>query len=162
MSSGRLLATLLELMESASAMSLAQYFVSITTNTDPTNAPVRLPRPPMTTAARISSDNVRLNAPGDALFNAKASSAPPTPAQAALTTNASTCTRGTDRPDSDAATSSSRTARIERPTRLRIRLAVNHSSTIVQTRPTNSGHWTKSNPLGCKGGVTDKPWLPLR
>src|SRR4051812_39674043 len=134
----------------------------MTTKTEPMTAPVRLPRPPMTTAASNVSETDNPNAFGEALELMRAISAPPSPAHAALTTKASTWTRATDRPDSEAEISSSRTARIDRPTLLRIRLAVSHSSTIAQTPPTNSGHWMKLKPWGGVGVGTDSPWLPLR
>src|SRR5260370_28640628 len=73
-------------------------------------------------------DRVRANVPGVADELTMASSAPPRPAQAELTTKASTCSRATFRPDSEAATSSSRTARQLSPILLWRRLA---SSTQV-------------------------------
>ncbi len=70
-----------------------------------------------------------------------ASSAPPTPAQAALTTNASTRSRATFSPASAAATSSSRTARQPRPTRLRTRLASRTRVISAAAQDTQASHW---------------------
>ena len=70
-----------------------------------------------------ASDSASGNAPGAASWLTTTSRPPARPAHAALTTKASTCVRATWSPASCAATSSSRTARNARPSRLRTTLA---------------------------------------
>src|SRR6201986_991213 len=83
-------------------------------------------------------DRVRVYAPGATMPVTTASRAPPSPAQAALTTKARTWSRATLRPDSEAATSSSRTARQLRPTRLRARLASRTSAIRADAQVTQA------------------------
>ena len=78
-------------------------------------------------------DRVRVNASGEMIDVVTASSAPASPAQAALTTKASTRSRATFRPASAAATSLSPAARQDRPTRLRARLA--SSTRTISAQP---------------------------
>ena len=87
------------------------------------SAPPRLPRPPSTTAVSKLKDSVRVNPLGAVIRTAIAITAPASPAQAALTTKATTRVRARLMPAISAETSSSRTARHFRPTRLRDRLA---------------------------------------
>ena len=68
-------------------------------------------------------DRLRVNEPGETSDVVIASMAPASPAQAALTMNASTRSAPTFSPDSAAATGSSRMARQLRPTLLRARFA---------------------------------------
>src|SRR5260221_11876214 len=92
--------------------------------------------------AAVSSwiDRVRANVPGVADELTTASIAPPRPAQAELTTNASTWRRATFRPDSDAATSSSRSARQLRPTLLWRRLARSTNVISAHAKPSQASH----------------------
>ncbi len=89
----------------------------------PSNAPLRVPRPPMTTAESNVNDSTSVNPLGAAILDAIAITAPAAPAHAALTTNARILLRARSIPAISAATSSSRTARHCRPTRLTARLA---------------------------------------
>src|SRR4051812_50066710 len=74
--------------------------------------------------------------------------------------NASTCTRATDRPHNDAATSSSRTARKDRPTRLRLTLARNQRTSTAAMQQMIDCQRFGFTPLGGSGGVTKRPPPP--
>ena len=65
-----------------------------------------------------ASESCSGNAPGCASWSTTARIAPPRPAQPADTMNAIVWVRPTESPHSEAAISSSRTARIDRPTPL--------------------------------------------
>src|ERR1035438_4018926 len=101
MASGTLLATLLERLRllARPPVHTGRY----TRMNEPSTAPLRLPRPPMTMA--VSSDNDRLSVKplGDVTVTQYANSDPASPAHAALITNASICVRATSMPDSRAA-----------------------------------------------------------
>ena len=66
---------------------------SATSRSAPQTAPARLPRPPITMAITRNSDSDSGKAPGETLWASTANRAPPRPAQAALTTNATTLVR---------------------------------------------------------------------
>ena len=110
---GRLWETLFD-SENEFAMSLVQFGRS-TSSAAPHTAPTSEPRPPITTPASSVSDSWRGNAPGWASCVTTASSPPPSPAAAALNAKASVCQRPMRSPASEAAISSSRTARIDLP-----------------------------------------------
>ena len=86
----------------------------------------------MTTAESRVSERVSVNPLGAAIRADIASTAPPAPAQAALTTNARMRARPRSIPASSAATSSSRTARQRRPIRLDEAFA-NRKNTITSS-----------------------------
>ena len=104
------------------------------------------------------------NAPGEASCSTTASRPPPSPAQAALTTNASVCTRPTCSPHSDAAISSSRTARNARPMPLCTRLFITNSTTsapahAIHASQRSSGKFAPSQDGGV-GGLMTSPFSP--
>ena len=117
---GRLLETFVD-SENELAMSLVQ-FGRNTSSAAPQTAPTREPRPPITAPASSVSESWSGNAPGATVPLTTARSPPPSPAAAALTVNASVCQRPTRRPASNAAISSSRTARSDLPIPLRVTL----------------------------------------
>ncbi len=122
-----------------------------------------MPRPPITAAVSSAIESVIVNAPGATRPVTMASSAPASPAQAALTTNASTRVAATFTPASAAATSSSRTARQLRPTRLRPRLASSTRVTRATAEQTHASHRVSGKFWPRKLGVvkvTFRPWSP--
>src|SRR5262249_43167204 len=127
------------------------------------SAPVSVPRPPSTAPASSAIDRLSVNEPGDTREVVTASMAPASPAQAALTMNASTRSAATFSPDSAAATGSSRIARQFRPTLLRPRFA-----RITKVIRAASAHTHASQRVGgnvaprLAGGttVTLRPWSP--
>src|SRR5258708_13133593 len=105
-------------------------------------------------------DRVRANVPGVADELTMASSAPPRPAQAELTTKASTCSRATFRPDNEAATSSSRSARQLRPILLRRRLASSTNVISAHAQPSQASHRVGGNVEPRTPGVLPAPPSP--
>ena len=122
-----------------------------------------MPRPPITAAVSSAIESVIVNAPGATSPVTMARSAPASPAQAALTTNARTRAAATFTPASAAATSSSRTARQLRPTRLRPRFASRTSVTSATAEQTHASHRVSGKFTPRKAGVvklTSRPWSP--
>ena len=130
----------------------------------PQTAPARLPRPPSTAPASSVIDSVTVKEPGETSVVVMPSRAPARPAQAALTTKASTRSAATFRPASAAAVSSSRTARQLRPILLRPRLAsrtrtISAAAQAIQACQRVSGKLVPRK----AGGVlmlTLSPWSP--
>ena len=110
-----------------------------------------------------ATDRVTVNAPGETIDVVTASSTPPRPAQAALTTNASTRSRATFSPASAAATSSSPAARQDRPTRLRARLASSTRMISAQPQVSHACQRVSGKLAPRNAGVlatTVSPWSP--
>src|SRR5580704_8886381 len=129
----------------------------------PHNAPGRLPRPPITAAVRSAMDSVSVKPPGATSPVTRASRAPASPAQAALTTKARTRAAATLIPSSAAATSLSRTARQLRPILLRSRLASKTRTISAAAELTHACHLVGGKFTPRKEGVvktTFKPWSP--
>src|SRR5260370_22608552 len=124
----------------------------------PQTAPARLPRPPSIAPVSSPMESARVKAPGETIAETAASRAPPSPAHAELTTKASICILATFRPDRDAATSLSRSARQLRPILLRPRLAsrtrvISAPAQVIQASQRVGGKVTPRKP----GVVTLKP-----
>ena len=108
-------------------------------------------------------DSVRVNASGEMIDVVTASSAPASPAQAALTTKASTRSRATFRPARAAATSSSPAARQDRPTRLRARLASSTKTISAQPQVSQACQRVTGKAGPRNPGLvitTVRPWSP--
>jgi hypothetical protein len=111
-------------------------------------------------AARSSIERLSGNSPVFTTPVDRASRAPASPAQAALTAKAMTLVRATLIPASAAATSSSRTARNARPYRLERRFA-NRTNVVMAAIPSiHASHRSGSIAPGAAGGTVVMPWSP--
>src|SRR5204863_2564995 len=92
------------------------------------------------------------------------STAPPRPAQAALSTNAIVCRRATRSPHRDAAISSSRTARIARPKPPLTTFLITNSTTSAPAHAIHASQRSRGklapSPDGGVGGLMVSPFSP--
>ena len=129
----------------------------------PHSAPVSVPRPPSTAPASSAIDRLSVNEPGETSDVVTASMAPASPAQAALTMNASTRSRPTGSPASAAATGSSRIARQFLPTLLRARFARMTRVTSAASAQIQASQRVGGKVAPSDAGVvtvTLRPWSP--